>query len=296
MKSLVVRLTLVTVSFLSIWIILKSSHDTYPMETALLFPDSVPSPAVPTESYFQKAVAVGVQALTTATTTNNNNNTTTTNRKRRSFDVKQWKQRTTGGLVDQDRILLAAVYSQAESVFEFGLGESTYIADYVGVPYYAGIDSDAEWVSQTRAQVNTNFRFYFADIGPTKYWGYPDAPTAKGFVQYQLAPLLAEQRPFDVYMVDGRWRVPTTLLCFLHASDRGADHQHTTVLLHDCPLQGVTPEGIYRRRYRVEYERVNEVLDRVQHSGGVLCVYKRKKNTTDEMLWNLWLEVHDDVI
>ncbi len=41
---------------------------------------------------------------------------------------------TEGGLVSTDRELLAGMYLNASSVFEFGLGESTHIAGYIGVP------------------------------------------------------------------------------------------------------------------------------------------------------------------
>jgi hypothetical protein len=62
---------------------------------------------------------------------------------RKKFDVKTWDKTTTGGLTNKDRTLLAEIYGEANSVFEYGLGESTYIANHVGVPRYAGIDSDA---------------------------------------------------------------------------------------------------------------------------------------------------------
>lgn len=109
------------------------------------------------------------------------------------------------------------LYRNADSVFEFGLGESTRIAAAVGVPRYAGIDSDAAWVSNVRGDVPLHYRFYFADIGPTKDWGYPTKDVLKGELNYQMVPLIAEPEPFGVYMVDGRWRLGCVLLSFLHA-------------------------------------------------------------------------------
>jgi len=91
---------------------------------------------------------------------------------RRKFDLASWQQKTSGGLKDDDRQLLGELYYHADSVFEFGLGESTYIAAATGVPRYAGVDSDPEWVAIARKNARMDhFRFYFADIGNTKEWG-----------------------------------------------------------------------------------------------------------------------------
>jgi hypothetical protein len=81
-------------------------------------------------------------------------------------------KKTEGGLQNKDCILLAKIYRKANSVFEYGLGEPTYIADYVGVPKYAGIDSDVVWVDQARKKVSPHFRLlYYGDMGKVGEWG-----------------------------------------------------------------------------------------------------------------------------
>jgi hypothetical protein len=207
---------------------------------------------------------------------------------RKKFDVKTWDKTTTGGLTNKDRTLLAEIYGEANSVFEYGLGESTLIANHVGVPRYAGIDSDAAWVANARLTVATHFRFYFADIGETRFWGFPKEKLPKNVLDYQVIPLISEPQPFDVYMVDGRWRLPCLLLSFLHAHARGADPSHTTVLLHDCTEKHLTPTKI-----RVHYRKADHLLDLVKHSGDKLCAYRRKPATTDEELYDLWLQYFD---
>ena len=204
------------------------------------------------------------------------------------FDVKNWTLRTSGGLEDSDRATLAGIYARANSVFEFGLGESTYLADYLQVPRYAGVDSDVAYVNECRQKVSSHFRFYYADVGNTKSWGYPTQDLTKAVMQYQIAPLQAEPLPFDVYMVDGRWRLALLVLSFLHAASRGADRSHTTVLLHDCWQSGHTAEHRKRAQLRPVYQSADSLLDLVQHSKGLLCVYKRKPTTTDEQLMALW--------
>lgn len=73
---------------------------------------------------------------------------------RGNFNLSEWDQQTKGGLVDDDRIMLAKYYSVADSVFEWGLGESSYIAGHLNVTRYSGVDSDANWVSAARDRVS----------------------------------------------------------------------------------------------------------------------------------------------
>lgn len=210
----------------------------------------------------------------------------------RPFNLVEWGKKTAGGLMDQDRLYLAKLYGQAESVFEYGLGESTYIADHVGVRRYAGIDSDPVWVGLARANVSSHFRFYLADIGETKRWGFPEDNLTKSVFQYQMGPLVSEPEAFDVYMVDGRWRFACMMAAFLHASAHGAPHTKTTVLLHDCMANpdehiGAVESGAPRKHYRMHYHDADHLL-RLEHSGGVLCAYHRLETTTDEQLLDMW--------
>jgi hypothetical protein len=205
---------------------------------------------------------------------------------RTKFDVSKWKQTTSGGLNQEDREMLGRIYGNASSVFEFGLGESTYLANHVGVPRYSGIDSDAEWISMVRNNVSGHYRFYFADIGMTGDWGSPLQELKKAVYNYQVVPLFAEPQPFDVYMVDGRFRVGCLLLSFLHASSSSLSsssssehefvatmHNSPTVLVHDC--------------HREYYHVADHLLDLVEHTVN-LCAYKRKNGTTDEQLYAMW--------
>jgi hypothetical protein len=201
------------------------------------------------------------------------------------FELGSWTDRTQGGLNDDDREFLARHYSQAESVFEYGLGESTYIANHVRVPRYAGIDSDAFWVQSARDKVSPHFRFYFADIGPTGAWGTPLETYNKAVLNYQLAPLISEPYAFDVYMVDGRFRIPCVLASFLHASSRSANTEPTTrtvVLLHD--------------RHREYYHVVDDLFEiECLEAEQRLCALRRKPTTTDQDLLRAWQKYHTNI-
>eukprot|EP00522_Entomoneis_paludosa_P017948 CAMPEP_0172441414 /NCGR_PEP_ID=MMETSP1065-20121228/1970_1 /TAXON_ID=265537 /ORGANISM="Amphiprora paludosa, Strain CCMP125" /LENGTH=329 /DNA_ID=CAMNT_0013190777 /DNA_START=136 /DNA_END=1125 /DNA_ORIENTATION=- len=202
--------------------------------------------------------------------------------RRTKFEVDDWHKRTQGGLNDTDRVALAEIYGQANSLFEYGLGESTYIADYLDMPRYAGVDSDPRWISMTRANVSNHFRFHFADIGSTQAHGAAqESHLPKNVLHYQLTPLNAEPEAFDVYLVDGRWRVPCMFVSFLHASARGANHQDTTVVLHDC----------HRDYYH--HDETDPLFEIYHVPESKLCVYKRRPDTSNAMLVSMWSKYMD---
>jgi hypothetical protein len=205
---------------------------------------------------------------------------------RTKFDVSTWKQTTTGGLVPEDREMLGRIYGNASSVFEFGLGESTYIANHVGVSRYTGIDSDPTWINMVRNNVSASYRFYFADIGMTGKWGYPKRALKKAAYNYQVVPLLGEPQPFDVYMVDGRFRVGCLIMSFLHASSSSSRRNEEIVTTHH--LLTSSPTVLVHDCRRQSYRVADHLLDLVEYSGKNLCAYKRRNGTTDEQLYEVW--------
>jgi len=197
---------------------------------------------------------------------------------RKPFKLKEdnW-ERGNGGLDDADRQTLFDLYYNASSVFEWGLGESTKIAAKVGVPRYAGIDSDPVWVQQAREQAGMDhFRFSYADIGATKMWGYAENSTLQKIaLNYQVAPLLAEKKPFDVYLADGRYRVACGCIAFLHAIKYGGDMEKIRVGIHD--------NNDALRKYG-DFKEVGDIVIQNQR----LWVYKLKPGITEEQLLDLW--------
>ena len=165
---------------------------------------------------------------------------------RKRVDWNEFPFKSRGGLSDTDRQLISDLYFNAESVFEFGIGESTAIAAGTNLPRFAGVDSSAEWITTARSHAPDRFRFSFADVGPTREWGQPvsNKTLAKMALDYQIAPLFVERDPFDVYFVDGRWRVACVMTSFLHAIHTGGDLSKIRVVLHDYAGRG-GPEGSY---------------------------------------------------
>lgn len=198
---------------------------------------------------------------------------------RKKYELGVSIPRGSGGLMDSDRELLAEIYYNADSVFEFGLGESTKIAAWVGVPRYVGVDSDADWVTNTRNEVNMDhFRFIFADIGDTVKFGYPKNDKLQKIpLSYQSAPLNDEGEAFDFYLVDGRYRVACACSSMLHAMSRGGDMTEVMVGVHDY----------YTVRGRGEYHQLEQLGDIVRKSER-LAVFKVKSNTTELDIYQMW--------
>jgi len=195
---------------------------------------------------------------------------------RTSFVLNETWPRANGGLTDEDRKTLGELYFHAESVFEYGLGESTLIAAAVDVPRFSGVDSDAEWVAQARSNSNKpHFRFHFADIGDTKSWGYPKTKLRKNAYSFQVAALVGEEEAFDVYLIDGRYRVACVCVAFLHAMQYGGDMEKVRVGIHD--------NHDLERGYKVVSE-IGELV--VQNE--MLWVYKLKKGTNVDDVVKLW--------
>jgi hypothetical protein len=175
----------------------------------------------------------------------------------------------------KDRELLGKLYRNASSVFEFGLGESTLIASHVGVPRYSGVDSDAVWVNKSREGAGSDrYHFTFADIGPTRAWGYPVNDTSSKLpYSYQTSPLYVELMPFDVYLVDGRYRVACVCSSMLHAMSRGADMSTVMFGMHD-----------WGREYYVVVLKVGYIV----HRSELLAVLKKWPNVTEYDIRRIW--------
>lgn len=203
---------------------------------------------------------------------------------RKRYSLQGW-ERGTGGLIDEDRLLLGDLYFLANSVFEFGLGESTRIAADVGVPRYAGVDSDAVWISKAREDANMDhFRFSFADVGETSKFGTPvKTELRKIGYRYQVAALVIEKEAFDIYFVDGRYRIACACVSFLHAMKNSGDMTQVMVAIHDND-QKDRNYGIFKRIAYIVYQTEK------------LWVYKLKPHVTEVDIYHLWEKMVDVMV
>eukprot|EP01047_Picozoa_sp_COSAG01_P015306 COSAG01_NODE_765_length_13738_cov_21.521870_8_plen_372_part_00 len=225
-------------------------------------------------------------------------------RTRRRFDADDAKRElcwepSDGGLNDYDRDILAEIYYLSESVFECGLGESTQIAIYTGIPRLTGADSSLEWVQAVRQTSPAHYRFHWADVGavlPGK-WGVGDDPngTRPKLPFYSTAVLAAEGAGFDFYLVDGRFRVATFAACLLHAAKWGLNREDFQIGLHD-----------FRARSATSYAAVMPIADIVAgfdpmleagpepepepepDPGPRIAIFRRKIGVTDAHIRAVW--------
>ena len=125
-----------------------------------------------------------------------------------------------GGMNRPEQELLARTYASAESVFEWGMGSSTLIAAHVGIKRLTAVDSAPTWVDKVRGMLKgrPTYTFRHADIGPVIKFGNPKDQTHKDqWPDYSLQ-VDREQDPFDVYLVDGRFRVACACRALLHGA------------------------------------------------------------------------------
>ena len=178
------------------------------------------------------------------------------------------------GLNEADRSILYTYYKAANAVFESGIGESTLIAASAGVQRYTGVETSIEWISKIRERVPEYYRFHLADIGTTVAWGYPASEHTKfKWPLASSAALEAEEFKFDVYFIDGRFRVASFARALMHGDVVG---------IHDMRTRNNTQ---YKDIHTVAYPITGFGVD---NSGASLTFFRRKKTTTDEDLIILW--------
>ena len=166
-----------------------------------------------------------------------------------------------GRMSPQEQRALASVYSKAKSIFEWGMGASALIAAEFEVPRLYAVDSSLDYVQSCRNRSrNPAYQMEFVDIGPTGAWGYPVEEKHKDrWPDYYN--VIDNLEPFDVYLVDGRFRVACACKALLHG------HSSSHILLHDA----------WRRSYAV-LETVAEEIHRI----GKLAMFQRKTEAKDE--------------
>lgn len=195
-----------------------------------------------------------------------------------------------GGLLLRDLHLLEKYYSQSNSLFEFGVGKSTELAAYFNIPRYTGVDSSTVWLQKVAGKSPPHFRFYWADIGATKEWGFPvDKSGEMKYPYYGIGALSSENKTFDFYMVDGRFRVACVIASFLHASKHNTKPDQFLVGLHDFAARHDKEYKIIRNisRHVGGYHHLHK--ENVVYGKGVqLTIFRRNEDVSDDYLTKLW--------
>ena len=213
---------------------------------------------------------------------------------RRKFDPKVaqregvWRA-SDGGLNEADRNILGKIFYESDSVFETGVGESTRIAVFTGVPRYTGVDNSIEWLETVSKVSPSHYRFHWADIGTIGSYSKPiDDLSADKWPFSSTAALSAESTGFDFYFVDGRFRVANFAMAFLHARATGRLAHEFKVGIHDMEKRASTHyKACFKIGYPIEGFSVNE-------SSARLTIFRRREEVTDKTIFNIWKQHASD--
>lgn len=159
--------------------------------------------------------------------------------------------------------LLTAAMRASRKYFEFGMGGSTVLAGSLVAETIYAVDSDRAWIAKVEAELancNKTVKLFHADIGPTGKWGFPGSVRPDLFPNYheRLAEHVAQD--FDLYFIDGRFRVAC---CALVAKYMRPD---AVVAIHDY-------------RHRKHYHAV-ETLMRPVAEAGEMTLFVRRRDVT----------------
>lgn len=121
-------------------------------------------------------------------------------------------------------VVATSFYASARSYVEFGCGGSTFLAAKMVGERILTVDSDKTWLAKVETAcgaAGTRLRpqTCFADIGPTRDFGYPadESRRADWPLYYEQVWSLPGSDTADLYMVDGRFRLACILQILMRA-------------------------------------------------------------------------------
>ncbi|KZX54884.1 hypothetical protein A3709_07620 [Halioglobus sp. HI00S01] len=178
-----------------------------------------------------------------------------------------------------ERELFARCLSFAESYFEFGSGGSTVWAVAAGLEVH-GVESDAQWVNALTRELGDRCHLVAVDIGEVGEWGMPTSNKfAELFVDYSRA-IHQLQQPFDLILVDGRFRVACAARAIEHTLRHNTNLASTRIFIHDF-------------WNREQYHPILEFLELVERveTAGVFTVREDLDRAALRSLWESY--AHD---
>lgn len=169
--------------------------------------------------------------------------------------------------------LLIRHLKSSQAYLEFGAGGSTQLAIEHARGRIVTVESDAAWVEKLKADPKVKaaidarrLSFMHIDIGPVGDWGVPRGETRiKHWKDYFSAPWISLDIPFDLVLIDGRFRIMCALMAAAYASDE------TRIAIHDYGV---------RKHYFV----IEKYFDTIE-TADTLVILKRRKNI-NYMSWS----------
>ena len=159
-----------------------------------------------------------------------------------------------------ERELFRNTIRNSKHYFEFGAGGSTYFACSIpSIISITSVESDTIYINKIQ-QLCPRANILFANIGPTKKWGYPIVNTYNWSNYYNMW----DKRPVepDTVLIDGRFRVACALTIILTSNP--------LIIIHDF-------------LNRTQYHILLDFFDIVK-SIDTLVLIKRKNDITTEYI------------
>jgi hypothetical protein len=127
---------------------------------------------------------------------------------------------------DEVVLWLEAQLRRSQCLLEYGSGGSTRLAAKIGVPRIISVESDKDFAAEVQRVISASgsasvVDVLFADIGPTKGWGFPASLRSfRRWPNYALGAwdyLRKHNLSPDVILIDGRFRLGCFLVSLLDA-------------------------------------------------------------------------------
>ncbi|WP_275287423.1 CDC27 family protein [Halomonas elongata] len=135
-------------------------------------------------------------------------------------------------MAERERELFSKRLKSASSYFEFGSGGSTVWAVKEGLEV-KGVESDANWVNALKKDLGPPCQVKVVDIGPTREWGFPADVKESHFFQEYSRAIFQHCQPFDLILVDGRFRVACAMTAIEHISRNPCKGRDSYIFIHD---------------------------------------------------------------
>ena len=180
-----------------------------------------------------------------------------------------------GGMDAQEIRLFSNILANVTSVFEWGMGTSTLLAYKQNIKTLTAVDSSSIWVESLKTKLHeSSYVFKHVDIGPVMGWGMPvDNKFKKQWPKYSQT-VNENHMAFDVYLVDGRFRVACACMALQHG------HEESLVIVHDWN----------RKQYHILL-----TLSNIVHLVHNLVVLKRKPDLNLKKLRQVWEQYKENV-
>jgi len=175
--------------------------------------------------------------------------------------------------------LLTNLIERASHYFEFGCGGSSKLVARKNLTVH-GVESDKRWVEQLNNELGMSSKVKYVDIGPTKEWGFPVDETYKHRFPLYSESILAQNKAFDLILVDGRFRVACILNTIKHILTYQRDTSQSLIFVHDFwnrldyhvvltfldMVERIDTAGVFRVKKEIDMLELNGIIKKYTYN------------------------------